>query len=781
MQKKLSIECVNRVKIEKIEEFRDSIFEDVYDSAASLVTRIVEENALLAEGEDEAENFCNGNAISNVIAFVGERGMGKSSAMLSFAYYLKQYGGKNEYAEFCTLPQGVSFCALEKIDAGSLVRESLFDVVLAEMWGAFCSRIEEIGSEGFLLNTTKDRFNQVKNAYNLYYQSDEKLRSLTTVRKLQELSRSLQLRSSFAELVSAFLKCMTMRRDKDRKKPFLVLAIDDLDMAGDDALTILDQMRVFLSVPQVVVLTTVNIDKLLLTNAKKYSEMLLDSMIVRDYEKGLVRTYANQYIAKVLPANNRIYMPRYSGINGERYILDYETYVKPLLQRENADLQEVNVNLYISMIAAKYLNLILTYKEDIIIRETQSLRSMVNTLNEVWHIYCRSKDIERLFEEWLDKEIFLTVNRVADEGEAAFAYKLLAAQEEHYNEYIIEYVLEEEGSSYGQMLCALAKYKSDFLDTRSWMLNVILLYSARVARCVKTGDERHIEECFVKGRILPDLFMGVTGNMSSILQYDLQYDDRNAMSIIVKNREVILHMYKVLLFFKLDKLLENETMREVSDANDSAQIPLPEGEQKPFGEAAGDRETVRKIVRLRMGRGVFGRASADRFFSNIVRCRELFAKYLKWIYAQIAAWTGEAAEDAEINELLETHFCQDNSFLAAMDRWKADNKIGNVYDILPIQNVGVMAEVAGKVEALKEKQGWPGHRIPIAMKRFEQFFCETFMAAEARCQYESLGYISFSKKMKELMEAVRLADVPAEVWGRIMISGRKLEELTPGA
>ena len=89
-QVKLFLECVNRVKLEQLEEFEDSIFRDVYKSAHMQVQRIID-TSTSQNDKNDAEQFCNGNEMSNVVSFVGERGMGKSSAMLSFAYFLKQY------------------------------------------------------------------------------------------------------------------------------------------------------------------------------------------------------------------------------------------------------------------------------------------------------------------------------------------------------------------------------------------------------------------------------------------------------------------------------------------------------------------------------------------------------------------------------------------------------------------------------------------------------------------------------------------------------------------
>ena len=92
MRKILKIDAVNRIKAEKANEFDDSIFSEVYQRTSEMVMQIIASNEKYESWEEHSlEKFINENQISNVISFLGERGMGKSSVMLSFAYYLKTF------------------------------------------------------------------------------------------------------------------------------------------------------------------------------------------------------------------------------------------------------------------------------------------------------------------------------------------------------------------------------------------------------------------------------------------------------------------------------------------------------------------------------------------------------------------------------------------------------------------------------------------------------------------------------------------------------------------
>ncbi len=68
-----------KAKIEGIDDFGESVFSEVYLKAFSNTVKILKDDS----GKEVHENY------NNIIAFAGERGTGKTSAMLSFAGALK--------------------------------------------------------------------------------------------------------------------------------------------------------------------------------------------------------------------------------------------------------------------------------------------------------------------------------------------------------------------------------------------------------------------------------------------------------------------------------------------------------------------------------------------------------------------------------------------------------------------------------------------------------------------------------------------------------------------
>ena len=87
----LTINCINKVKIEQYEEFEDSIFLEVYEKAARHTGRIIEEQTQTDTALLQLDTFLNQESYNNIIPFLGDRGVGKSSAMVSYALFLQKY------------------------------------------------------------------------------------------------------------------------------------------------------------------------------------------------------------------------------------------------------------------------------------------------------------------------------------------------------------------------------------------------------------------------------------------------------------------------------------------------------------------------------------------------------------------------------------------------------------------------------------------------------------------------------------------------------------------
>lgn len=783
-EKKLSIECVNRVKLEKVEEFRDSIFSDVYINAHMQIERILDTADTWNE-DREAEEFCVGNDVSNVIAFVGERGMGKSSAMLSFAYFLKKYPGNMRGADceaFRFKREDIAFYTLPKIDVAILTKESLFDVALAKMWTSFHEKLEKLGESSYEFVRTKESFNSIKNVYTLYYTDEKKNKNLTSVRQLQELSRSLALREEFARLTASFLECMIMDAKSAVKKRFLVIPIDDLDLASEKTIDVLEQLRIFLSVPQVIILTTVDLEKLLMCGNKKFSDELLCSCNMEENEKGLARKYSEQYIAKVLPRNSRISMPRYGGNTAVKYFLDYDKYLSALLQKK----ANVDYFSFVNIVIAKHLNLLIRYRDDLNLL-SESLRNIVNKLNELWIICCYHQDqvIHFVF-EWLEKEIAIS-RKLFYEGDSLMLMRDLdTASQADYNEYIINWLEEEpraERMGYGQVLCAILDAREENYQERDLLRILVLLYSLQLAKCVDQRDGKTLAEAFVRDDIFSSFIsrkarfkFEVRRRIDNLLQLDLSYEEKtdSASDIMRRNAQQITDLFKVFLFCEVENVLNSVKLGITFHSGSAKEISEGEIREDLSAKPGADEES---LVEIRT-RGVVCKISVDLFLKNALQYEELYQKYILWIYGQIKACMVDnrvkKRKELQPGALYDKLLAASNNGVEEIRQWKATYGIKEINDIIPIQNVGVML---GVLDRLK-RTGSRWLNIDQMMEGISRAFTGEFRDAEDECHYEELGYLRYSEKLEMLLKHIDLESVPQDMKSRLVILGLNLEDTT---
>lgn len=300
-----NLQCSGIVR-EDIQEIPESIFNVEYRQAIELVKRILEET----ESEDTSKN----GKIYNVIPFIGDRGTGKTSAMLTFFDALQQYNAVNSHQSFLSLGD-VSFITLQYIDASGLKStEDAMAIILARMLKYLMDivareRAVRMQEEVRELYKRFDRIYQ--NLLNLHDGTRQSLDGESALRALRDLSSSYSIQEDFRELVDRYLRYIQYTK-KDQKRLFLVIALDDIDMYQADktkknAYTLLEQIYEYLMIPGIIVLATYNEIQL-----KANCEIMLMEQFDRKSE--LVRTILLQFLTKILPSYRRIYMPNFERV-----------------------------------------------------------------------------------------------------------------------------------------------------------------------------------------------------------------------------------------------------------------------------------------------------------------------------------------------------------------------------------------------------------------------------------------------------------------------------------
>ena len=309
-------------------------FYETYRSAFVEVGKIIAENDRQKDLQESA---------NNIIAFCGERGQGKSSAMLSFSKLLKNISDAERY--FGEEVKNISrnqFFVLQRIDPTELEKNhSILSVIIARIFFEFKQILEkgEMHSSALqhsLIQSFNRCFHDVGIIKDEHRKEPIEYEYEDDIENLSQLSDAANMKKDFHDLVDEFL---TFKCGGNSKK-FLVIQIDDTDLNIRKAYEIVEDIRKYFMMPNVLILMAANIT--LLSQAidqdfRKKFKLSLETaggILTRDTYK-----MTSQYINKLLPGSRRINLPRISSADLES--TDKEITIT--YQRQTSDNRTVNI------------------------------------------------------------------------------------------------------------------------------------------------------------------------------------------------------------------------------------------------------------------------------------------------------------------------------------------------------------------------------------------------------------------------------------------------------
>ncbi|CAI2768345.1 hypothetical protein [Flavobacterium collinsii] len=322
-----------KIKIENGNEFKGSIFEEVYNNAAKNLCDIIFQSI----------NNNTYDTYNNIIAFTGERGKGKSSSMISFRNALLDYKNKVKHSSFFNSPDfdnisKSSFAEIDIIDP-SLFRgnESLFEIIVAKMFSKFQELIkkENCGISDEDRRTLIKLFQQVFDNLKIINSDKKEIYNLDSLEALSNLAYSSNLRKGFSDLVGKYLNVL------DDKKSFLIVSIDDFDLNISKAYEMLEDIRHFLIQKRIILLIACKTeqlkDSIINEIVKEYRYKLnleqkskihnftsiderkssrmdnrkitTDFEITNEFILTELSNKAEKYIEKLIPFNHQIFIP----------------------------------------------------------------------------------------------------------------------------------------------------------------------------------------------------------------------------------------------------------------------------------------------------------------------------------------------------------------------------------------------------------------------------------------------------------------------------------------
>lgn len=257
---------------------------------------------------------------SNIIAFIGKRGSGKTTAINEFSDILRSYQNRSEkwndmFSCKTQRRQECRFHVMTPIDASVLdKKEDLIELIWADMYREF-ERYSKSKNHSFMDDELDKRimreFDEVyKNYVNVGHEERREVLGETVLVKLKNISSSLRTREAFMALVTDFLRLLD--GEDYRGDSALVIAVDDLDMNIEKGYEMLEQLHKYLANRRIVILTAVDYDQMRLVCERDFLDVLTPGR--GKWSNGnemeeRARRLSNDYLLKVIPLPNRIYIP----------------------------------------------------------------------------------------------------------------------------------------------------------------------------------------------------------------------------------------------------------------------------------------------------------------------------------------------------------------------------------------------------------------------------------------------------------------------------------------
>ncbi|MGL4510999.1 hypothetical protein, partial [Cetobacterium sp.] len=266
------------MKIENKDEFINSIFSEVYEKANS----ILENQILKNENGNMSKEYNN-----NIIAFSGERGAGKTSAMLSFAKSLD----KDKYQ------------LLNMIDP-SMLRGciDILEIIVAQILEDFKNKLNNGGDEVDELAKREliDLLERIYKNLRILNQEKSDFYANEDINNLIDTASAMELKSTLNIAIGKYLKII--------KKEKLVLIVDDVDLNTSNHYVVLEKVRKYLIIPNVLILICFKKDQLLekiteqFEESEKYFEKIFPMDRVIDLPQEILEFYLeDESVREFLP------------------------------------------------------------------------------------------------------------------------------------------------------------------------------------------------------------------------------------------------------------------------------------------------------------------------------------------------------------------------------------------------------------------------------------------------------------------------------------------------
>lgn len=290
---------------------------------------------------------------NNIIAFSADRGHGKTSAMLSFSTALQALGDRSDKNQkdpdfWPKKLTGLRFFALDPIDPTVLeTKASIIPVIISRMFLEFTNHARRMRPSSSSASAYESRnyshFHQdlreqqqrllqiFQDCYRLaddHKDTSKRSESYDDLQLLADRGDSSNFKERFAELVYSYLNFMTLDRSSaagNYRDAFLIIQIDDADMNPEHAYEVVEDIRKYCVLPNVIILFATNMEQLELCVEQhflKSFDTLLKAVVKDDAEsshaaiqsRSQCHSTAVNYLDKLVPSLHRINLPNINDV-----------------------------------------------------------------------------------------------------------------------------------------------------------------------------------------------------------------------------------------------------------------------------------------------------------------------------------------------------------------------------------------------------------------------------------------------------------------------------------
>lgn len=303
----------------------EDFFHEAYSKAAQGVRDVVQATKEFYQNRDQSQNVTEYMRLArfpnNFIAFCAGRGQGKTSAMVSFSSALRKLGQKTDKTELEQNFWGgtvadCSFYVLDPIDPTMMdQKDSILRIVISRMFECYAQEEQQRRS---WRNIYAEREPELLNLFRKCYRSLDVLQKgrdlqdcYDDLEYLADLGDSSHMKRTFQELVFLFLELIFQVKPGDGQK-FLVLQIDDADLSASNSYRIVEELRKYCTVPNVIILMATDLKQMELTVEQHFIEEL---QTLCKYKKndvavpGHCHKMMERYLDKLIPGARQVHLP----------------------------------------------------------------------------------------------------------------------------------------------------------------------------------------------------------------------------------------------------------------------------------------------------------------------------------------------------------------------------------------------------------------------------------------------------------------------------------------